>query len=142
MAAGCAAMAEEGQSEHPKFPFPLTDEQRDTILDLRDKLGKELELKCKAISMTSLISFPEKGVKLHSCRAVANNFMLLDLVVPYLNKSLVIKRVHALQWILETVVILKWKAGAGIAGLAVGCQSQSGVQHNFTKYNQKKALYS
>lgn len=95
------------------FPFRLSSGEQAAVLALRDALRKDPDLLCKAISLKSIISWPVKGVKLQSCRSVVGNFAILDVVIPFVNKTLVIKKVHALQWVLHDVVLLKWKAGAG-----------------------------
>lgn len=115
-----AMVEDEKKLIDPKFPFRVTDDQWAAVLDLRDKLKKDDSFKCQAISVKSLVDWPPKGVPIHSCRTLASNFGLLHLVVPYLNKTLAIKRVHCLQWILETVVAIRWKAWLGTWGV-MGC---------------------
>lgn len=114
--ASAAGMAEgekiaEKNPDLKSFPLELSDGDGVAVLALRDALRKDPDLLCKAISLTSLISWPAKGIKLQSCRAIVGNFAVLDLVIPFLNQTLVIKKVHALQWVLHEVAVLKWKAG-------------------------------
>ena len=104
---------EERNPDLKSFPLKLSDEEKHAVLTLQEALRKDPDLLCKAISLKSLISWPAKGVKLQSCRSILGNFPILDLVVPFVNKTLMIKKVHALQWVLNEVVVLKWKAGAG-----------------------------
>ena len=98
---------EERNPDLKSFPLKLSDEEKIAVLTLQEALRKDPDLLCKAISLKSL------GVKLQSCRSILGNFPILDLVVPFVNKTLMIKKVHALQWVLHEVVVLKWKAGAG-----------------------------
>ena len=119
MAAGM--VEDEKKITDPKFPFRVTDGQWDVVLELRDSLKKNDSFKCQAISLKSLVSWPPKGVPIHSCRTLASNFDLLSLVVPYMNKTLAIKRVHCLQWILETVVAIRWQAWLGRSGVMEVC---------------------
>ena len=118
---------DEKKSTDPKFPFSISDDKMAAVLDLRDALQKNDSFKCQAISTKSLVTFPPKGVSIHSCRALSSNFDLLDMVVPYLNKTLAIKRVHCLQWILETVVSIRWKAWLGTWGVMKACD----VRHTY-----------
>ena len=112
-----AIMVEDDGKQILKFPFSISDEQKAILHDLHHVLVGNSELKCKAITMKNLVTIPPKGVKLHSVRAVVSNFDLLDIIAPYLSKTLEIRKVPVLLWLFESVVVLNWKAWVGKEGL-------------------------
>ena len=112
-----AVMAEDDGKKLLKFPFPISDQEKASLVDLHHTLVDNSELKCKAITMKNLVTLPAEGVKLHSVRAVVSNFDLLDIIAPYLSQTLEIRKVAVLLWLFESVVVLNWKAWVGKEGV-------------------------
>ena len=94
-----------------KFPLPkVSDGAQAALKCLSKKLGEQTELKCKALSMSSIITWPSKGVKVNTTRMLKNNIDLLQCVAPFLNETLTLRKIAVLSWLLENVVYKSWKA--------------------------------
>ena len=104
------------EGEVGAVPFDCSSAEKAALLDLQTRLQNNVEMKCKAFLVKTLVVLPAEGVKLHSVRALLNNYDLIDFVAPYLAKTLLIRKVSVLQWLFETVAVDKWKVRVGRYG--------------------------
>lgn len=131
-------MADDESGDIIKFPLPKVSGGAQAALKcLSKKLGEQTELKCKALSMSSVITWPGQGVKVNTTRMLKNNIELLQCVAPFLNETLTLRKIAVLSWLLENVVYKTWKAGFWPHKWIRECIRSKGTTHVYSYLNEK-----